>query len=115
VGPLGGVAAAVNAPLAGAFLALELILRNYTGESVVAVVLSSATASVIGRVMHSDEPLLSLPQFAVHDPVEYVLYPILGISAGVVGVCFRKCCFWCDACAIGCGGDRRGHVPPRAG
>ncbi|MFI6367989.1 chloride channel protein [Nocardia sp. NPDC050630] len=92
-GAAGGVAAAVNAPLAGAFLALELILRSYTVESVVAVALSSAAASVIGRVMRSDEPLLSLPQFAVHDPVEYVLYPTLGITAGVVGVCFSKVLF----------------------
>ncbi|MEV6558245.1 chloride channel protein [Nocardia sp. NPDC051756] len=89
-GAAGGIAATFNAPLAGPFFAMELILRNFAAESFGAVVLSSVTASVIGRAMLGDEPFLTLPQFAVRSPVEYLLYLVLGIVAGVVGVCFSK-------------------------
>ena len=48
-GAAGGISATFNAPIAGVFFALELILRNFATESFGAVVLASVTASVIGR------------------------------------------------------------------
>ena len=48
-GAAGGIAATFNAPLAGVFFAMELILRQWAAESFGMVVLSSVTASVIGR------------------------------------------------------------------
>ncbi|MGW4774652.1 chloride channel protein [Nocardia sp. NPDC004278] len=89
-GAAGGIAATFNAPLAGSFFAMELILRNFAAESFGAVVLSSVTASIIGRATLGHEPFLSLPQFAVRNPVEYLLYLALGVIAGLVGVCFSK-------------------------
>ena len=45
-GAAGGIAATFNAPLAGPFFAMELILRDFAAESFGAVVLASVTASV---------------------------------------------------------------------
>ena len=55
-GAAGGIAATFNAPLAGVFFAMELILRDFT-ESFGMVVLSSVTASVIGRAAFGDVSL----------------------------------------------------------
>ncbi|OYN77572.1 chloride channel protein [Mycolicibacterium sphagni] len=98
-GAAAGISATFNAPLAGPFFAMELILRDFTAESFGAVVLASVTADVVGRAMLGDHPFLSLPGFTVHTPVEYVFYVALGVAAGVVGVAFSKILYLIeDAC-----------------
>ena len=95
----GGISATFNAPLAGPFFAMELILRNFAAESFGAVVLSSVAAAVVGRALLGDHPFLSLPLFSVHDPAEYLLYIVLGVAVGVIGVAFSKVLYLVeDAC-----------------
>jgi chloride channel protein, CIC family len=89
-GAAGGIAATFNAPLAGVFFAMELILRDFTAESFGAVVLSSVTASVVGRGVFGSAAFLHLPAFQVRHPAEYVLYAGLGLAAGFVGVGFTR-------------------------
>ncbi|WP_325096649.1 chloride channel protein [Mycolicibacterium vinylchloridicum] len=98
-GAAAGISATFNAPLAGPFFAMELILRDFAAQSFGAVVLSSVTADVVGRAMLGNHPFLSLPSFAVRSPVEYLLYVALGIAVGVVGVAFSKILYLVeDAC-----------------
>ncbi len=98
-GAAAGISATFNAPLAGPFFAMELILRDFAAKSFGAVVLSSVTADIIGRALMGDHPFLSLPAFAVHNHVEYLLYGTLGITVGVVGVAFSKILYRVeDAC-----------------
>ncbi|MCB0897140.1 MAG: chloride channel protein, partial [Nocardioidaceae bacterium] len=89
-GAAGGIAATFNAPLAGVFFAMELILADFAARSFGMVVLSSVTASVIGRAMLGDEPFLRLPPFSVEHPGEYLLFALLGVLAGLVGVVFTR-------------------------
>jgi len=78
---------------------MELILRSFTAESFGAVVLASVTADVIGRALLGSHPFLSLPTFAVRSPSEYLLYALLGITVGMVGVGFSKVLYLVeDAC-----------------
>ncbi|TPG32033.1 chloride channel protein [Mycobacterium hodleri] len=98
-GAAAGISATFNAPLAGAFFAMELILRDFAAESFGAVVLSSVTADVVGRALLGDHPFLSLPMFAVRSPYEYLLYGALGVAVGIVGVAFSKILYLIeDAC-----------------
>lgn len=89
-GAAGGIAATFNAPIAGVFFALELILRDFATRSFAAVMLSSITASVVGRAVFGDHPFLALPTFTVTRPSEYLLFAGLGLLAGAVGVLFSK-------------------------
>jgi len=89
-GAAGGIAATFNAPIAGVFFALELILRDFATRSFAAVMLSSITASVVGRAVFGDHPFLALPAFTVNSPSEYLLFAGLGLLAGAVGVLFSK-------------------------
>jgi CIC family chloride channel protein len=89
-GAAGGISATFNAPIAGVFFALELILRDFATESFGVVVLASVTADVIGRAAFGSTSFLSLPAFHPAAPVEYLLYAGLGILAAVVGVAFTK-------------------------
>lgn len=98
-GAAGGIAATFNAPLAGVFFAMELILRDFTAESFGMVVLASVTASVIGRAAFGNAPFLQLPAFSVQHLSEYLLFAALGVLAGVVGVVFTRILYAVeDAC-----------------
>jgi chloride channel protein, CIC family len=89
-GAAGGIAATFNAPLAGVFFAMELILADFAAQSFGLVVLSAVTSAAIGRAILGDEPFLALPEFSVVHPGEYLVFGVLGLVAGVVGVGFVK-------------------------
>ena len=89
-GAAGGIAATFNAPLAGVFFAMELILIDFGARHFGMVVLASVTASVIGRTALGDDPFLVLPTFAVDHVQQYLLFGLLGLLAGAVGAVFIK-------------------------
>ena len=89
-GAAGGISATFNAPIAGVFFALELILRDFEAESFGVVVLASFAANIIGRAAFGSHPFLTLPAFQIRSPVEYPLYAVLGLVAALVGVAFIR-------------------------
>ena len=89
-GAAGGIAATFNAPLAGVFFAMELILRDFAAEAFGMVVVASVTASVIGRAAFGNHPFLSLTSFSVDHLGQYPLFAALGVLAGVIGVFFSR-------------------------
>ena len=100
-GAAGGIAATFNAPLAGVFFAMELILIDFTARSFGMVVISSVTASVIGRAAFGDTSFLVLPPFRVDHLSEYALFAVLGLIGGLAGVLFTRVLYviedLCDA------------------
>lgn len=98
-GAAGGIAATFNAPLAGVFFAMELILRDFAAQAFGMVVLASVTASVIGRAAFGDQPFLQLPAFVVAHLYDFALFAALGVVAGLVGVVFTRVLYLVeDAC-----------------
>ncbi|MDX3191752.1 chloride channel protein [Streptomyces sp. MN03-5084-2B] len=95
-GAAGGIAATFNAPLAGPFFAMELILRDFAAEAFGAVVLASVTASVVGRAAFGNTAFLELPPFTLRNPVEYLLFVVLGIIVGACGVLFTRVLYWIE-------------------
>ena len=89
-GAAGGIAATFNAPLAGVFFAMELILRRWETQSFGMVVLASVTSSIIGRAILGNSPFLRLPAFHVDHVAQYPLFAVLGVLAGLVGVGFSR-------------------------
>jgi chloride channel protein, CIC family len=105
-GAAGGVAATFNAPIAGVFFALEVILRNFESRSFGIVVLSSVTADAIGRAAFGSGAFLRLPSFHQGSAVGYLLYAGLGVLAGGVGVGFVRILYGGEDLA-----DRLWHGP----
>ena len=89
-GAAGGISATFNAPIAGVFFGLELILRDFETEAFGMVVVSSVVADVIGRAAFGSHPFLALPAFQLGSVVDFGFYALLGILAAVIGVTFIK-------------------------
>ena len=83
-GAAGAIAAAFNAPLAGAFYAFELILGSYTPASLGAVAAAALLGTFTARALTGTAPIFVVPR-AVHlQPVDYGLFVLVGLaSAGL--------------------------------
>jgi CIC family chloride channel protein len=85
-GAAAGISATFNAPIAGVFFALELILRDFATESFGVVVLAAVAANVVSRAFFGSAVFLHLPPFSTHHVAEYGYYALLGLVAGAGGV-----------------------------
>jgi CIC family chloride channel protein len=89
-GAAGGISATFNAPIAGVFFALELILRDFQARSFGVVVMASVMADIVGRGAFGSAAFLALPAFQVNSAIEYPMYAALGVPAALVGVAFIR-------------------------
>jgi CIC family chloride channel protein len=89
-GAAGGISATFNAPIAGVFFALEIILVDFSPLSFLVVTASSAIANTVARAADGSATFLVLPAFRVGSAWEYLLYAVVGLVGGGVGVAFTK-------------------------
>ena len=94
-GAAAGISAAFNAPLAGAFFALEEVLTSFSAAAFAPVVVSSVTGAVVSRAFFGNHPAFPIPrQYGSAMSTEiFVLYPLLGIICGLVAVLFIRTYF----------------------
>lgn len=88
-GAAGGIAAAFNAPIAGAMFSLE-ILMGYVGLDFSLVVLSSVASAVVSRAMLGNSPAFAVPPYRFLSITEMPLSLVLGILAGLTAVAFVR-------------------------
>ena len=88
-----GVAAAVsasfNAPIAGVLFALEVVLGHYALSAFIPIVIASVGATLVTRVHLGDFPAFILPQYEIESYWEFPAFALLGITCGVVAICFQ--------------------------
>jgi CIC family chloride channel protein len=90
VGAAAAIAAAFNTPLAAVLFSLEEITGDLYAPVMGAVVLASATAWVVLRVLLGDHPLFKVPQYQLVSPAEFAVYAVLGVAGGVVSAAFVR-------------------------
>jgi chloride channel protein, CIC family len=90
VGAAAAIAAAFNTPLAAVMFALEEIVGDLHAPVLGSVVLASATSWGVLRLILGNSPLFKVPQYQLVNPVEFAIYAVLGVGAGLISVAFAK-------------------------
>ena len=89
-GAASGIAAAFNAPIAGVFFALELILGEVSGGSLGIVVLASVISAVVTQALAGSQPAFHVPAYEFKSAAELPLYLGLGLLAGPVAALYIR-------------------------
>jgi chloride channel protein, CIC family len=85
-GAAAAIAAAFNAPLAGAFYAFELIIGSYTLATLVPVVVAAVMATLVTRELFGEQPI-----FIVYAHVDliarhYLILAAIGLASGGLAI-----------------------------
>ncbi len=96
-GGAAGLAAGFNAPIAGVFFALEVLLRDSyrtdkssPNSDVSVVVIASVISALVSQISLGERPAFSLPVYEVRSYWELPLYLGLGVLASVVALLFTR-------------------------
>ena len=89
-GAAAAIAAAFNAPLAGAFYAFELIIGSYTLSTLAPIATAALAATIVSRQIFGAEPI-----FVVAEPMEivgldYPIFALLGIASAGLAILVMK-------------------------
>ncbi len=89
-GAASGISAAFNAPIAGIFFALEIILGEIGGSVLGIVVLASVSSAVITQALSGPQPAFHVSTYAYGSAWELPLYLALGLLAGPVSALYIR-------------------------
>lgn len=85
-----GLAAAYNAPIAGAVFAAQIVLGNFSMNLFAPLIFSSVIASMLSRNFFGLKPWYSMPAFEFTSVTQLPWFLILGVLAGLLGAVFMK-------------------------
>jgi CIC family chloride channel protein len=89
-GAASAIAAAFNAPIAGVFFALEIVLGEIGGSSLGIILVAAVTSSVFTQAVSGSSPAFQIPQYAFNSVWELPLYLALGLLAGPVSALYVR-------------------------
>jgi H+/Cl- antiporter ClcA/CBS domain-containing protein len=96
-GTAAGLAAGFNAPIAGVFFALEVVLtQTFTSQGASLLLLSAVVSSLIARAVFGVQPEFDLPSYQVLSNWEWISYIGLGVLASIVSLLYTQAIKFCQ-------------------
>ncbi len=95
-GAAAGIAAAFNAPIAGALFAVEIILMDFAVAQFSPIVISSVMATVISHHFEGDFAAFQVPPYEMGSTIEIGFYFLLGAVTGLASYLFIKILYYSE-------------------
>lgn len=89
-GVASAIAASFNAPIAGVFFALEVVVGHYALSSFAPIVIASVTGTIITRVYYGNFPAFSIPPRTIASFLEFPAFALLGIVCAILAIAFIR-------------------------
>ncbi len=83
-GAAGGISAIFNSPIAGVLFAIEILLLDFSIPAFIPLLISSASATVVSKVLYSGQPFKLITEEWQITSIPY--YMVLGIFCGFLSV-----------------------------
>lgn len=86
-GVAAAVAASFNAPIAGTFFALEVVVGHYALSAFAPIVIAAVTGTIISRIYYGDYPAFILPDvWEITSLWEFPAFALLGLTSAIVAI-----------------------------
>lgn len=95
-GSAAGIAATFNAPIAGGFFGLEVILGTYALGAATPVFLSAVAGATIFDAIEGNHAVLKTAPYPVIHPAALFFMIVLGLMSGIVGIAYSKGLTWSE-------------------
>src|SRR5439155_27245387 len=90
-GAAAGIAAAYNAPVAGAVFAAQIVVGNFSMNLFAPLVFASVVATMVSRTFFGIEPQYKVPAYVEFTHLTQLpWFVFLGLGAGALGAAFLK-------------------------
>ncbi len=90
------IAAAFNAPLAGAFYGFELILGGYSTRALARISVACVCAVLVAHAISHSNTLFVVPDSAPMESTSYYLFAAMGFVAAGIGILTMRCVTWTE-------------------
>jgi len=88
-GAAAAISAVFNAPIAGVFFGIEVILLNdLKNEALSSLIISSVVADIISRAVLGNEALFKIPEYTFEVVSDFPYFLLLGIACGFISILF---------------------------
>lgn len=96
-----GIAATFNTPVGGVLFAVELMLVEISARTLVPVMIATGTATLVSRLLLGNYPSFIIPpdiiaETAHMDIRNYLVFALLGIIVGGIGLFFTRMLYWTE-------------------
>ncbi len=91
-----GIAAAFNAPIAGALFAVEIILMEFKFHQFSVIVIAAVMATFVSRSLMGDFAEFQSIEFTLKNGFEFIFFILLGLASGFVSWLFIQSINWLE-------------------
>ncbi|MCH8036250.1 MAG: chloride channel protein [Proteobacteria bacterium] len=96
-GVAAAVAASFNAPIAGTFFALEVVVGHYALTAFAPIVISAVIGTMVSRMYYGDFPAFILPNTTtIVSFWEFPAFALLGVVCAVMAIIFMRSIMWTE-------------------
>ena len=89
-GVASAVAASFNAPIAGVFFALEVVIGHYALSAFAPIVIAGVTGTIISRLYFGDFPAFIIPGHSIVSFWEFPAFALLGVVCALAAIIFLR-------------------------